>query len=222
MLASDVNNPEFVGAVTNPDALLFVEFYWHTPIDKWGSEEASAKAGRRVVVNMKKIDYDEHGVAKKTKEDLKIPYVRIMKPGDQTSIVEVAVREDHKQRWPQQWLYWQMAEGLVDEGKNIPGWPIEQWPHMDTMPDELRNLKFMRFYTVEQIAGASDAQIQRIGLGGMGLREQARVDLRNKMAKDLNAGIKERDAIIEEQGKALKALQDQMAQVLEQVTKPKK
>jgi hypothetical protein len=220
MLASDLNNPEFVGAV-NPDALLFVEFYWHTPVDKWGSEEASVAAGRRVVVNMKKMKVEPNGKATKTDEDLKLPYIRIMKPGDQTSIVETAVREDHKQRWPQQWLYWQMAEGLVDDGAGIPGWKIDDWTHLDGQPTLLRDLKYMRFYTVEMIAGASDAQVQKMGIGGAGLRQQAAHDLRGKLAKTLNADIAARDAQIADQAAAIKKMQDDMAILMEQATKPK-
>lgn len=220
MLASDLNNPEFAGAV-NPDSLLYVEFYWHTPLDKWASEEASAAAGRRVMVNKKKLIMHADGRAEKTDEDLRIPFVRIMKPGDPTSMVETAVREDHKQRWPQQWLYWQMAEGLIDDGKNIPGWPLEEWPHLSGQPTLIRDLKYMRFHTVEMIAGASDAQVQKMGIGGMGLRQQAQHDLRNKLAKTLNADIEARDKTIAEQGKQLEALQKQMADVMEQVTKPK-
>jgi len=219
MLASDVANPDFVGA-TNPDSLLYVEFYWHTPIDKWGSEEASAKAGRRVVVNMKKLTISPNGQATKTDEDLRVPFIRIMRPGDQTSIIETAVREDHKQRWPQQWLYWQMAEGLVDDGAGIPGWKIEEWPHLDGQPTLVRDLKYMRFHTVEMIAGASDAQVQKLGIGGAGLRQQAAVDLRNRLAKTLNADIAARDKQISDQAERIKKMEENMALILEKTTQP--
>lgn len=222
MLASDLNNPEFVGAVPNPDSLLYVEFYWHTPVDKWGSEEASAKSGRKTMVNVKKGVLDSAGKFTKTDEDLRIPYVRIMKPGDQTSIIEVAVREDHKARWPERWMYWQQAEGLLEEGQNIPGWKIEEWPHLDGQPTLTRDLKHMRFYTVEMIAGASDAQLQKMGIGAAGLQAQARVDLRNKMAKDLSTEIAARDEQIEAQGKALAEMQAQMKELLEAAAKPRK
>lgn len=180
MLASDVNNPEFVGAV-DPDAGLYVEFYWLEPVDKWASEEASAKAGKKVVV-----------------KGPKQPFVRVMRPGDQTSILETAVREDHKQRWPKKWLYWQMAEGQVNEGENIPGWKLEQWPYLEDKPNLLRELKFARFYTVDQVAGASDAQVQNMGIGGMGIRETARVDLRERVGKDLKDEMARKNQEIQE------------------------
>jgi len=180
MLASDVNNPEFVGA-HDPDAGLYVEFYWHEPVDKWASEDASAKAGKRVIIKGQKQ-----------------PFVRVMRPGDQTSIIETPVREDHKQRWPQKWLYWQMQEGQVNEGENIPGWKLEEWPYLQDKPQLIRELKFARFYTVDQVAGASDAQVQRMGIGGEGIRQTARVDLRERVGKEVTDQLKAKDAELNE------------------------
>ena len=221
MLASDLNNPEFVGAIPNPDALLFVEFYWNTPVDKWGSEEESAKAGRRVVVNKKKLKFGPGGHVEKLDEDDKQIWIRIMRPGDQTSIIERQMQEGDKQRWPERWLYWEMAEGLRDDGANIPGWKIEDWPYLADQPNLVRDLKYMRFYTVEMIAGASDAQVQRMGIGGPGLRENARVDLRKKTIGDLSGEIKARDEQLAAQAKAIKEMQEQMAALMENATKPK-
>jgi len=38
------------------------------------------------------------------------PFIRINIPGDKTSVVEQPVREDHKRRFPRQWLYFQMKQ----------------------------------------------------------------------------------------------------------------
>lgn len=203
-LASDLDNPNFVGA-TNPDALLYVEFYWNEPVLKWQSREASEKAGKRVIVKGQKQ-----------------PWIRIMRPGDQNTIIEEAVRNDHKARWPEKWLYWQMAEGLIDEGKDIPGWKLEDWTYLDDKADLKRDLNFARYYTVEQVAGASDAQVMRLGIGGMGLREQARVDLRNKLNADVREQVEKKDKEIEIMKKQnevlaeqMKTLQSQMAALLQ-------
>ena len=175
MLASDLNNPEFQGAVPNPDALLYVEFYWHEPVDKWASEVASQEKGKRVTVKLPRQ-----------------PFVRIMRPGDQTSIIETPVREEHKMRWPDRWLYWQMAEGMIDDQK-VPGFQLEDWNHLADKPELLRELKFARFQTVDQVAGASDAQVQKLGIGGPGLREQARADLRNRMGSEMREAMAAKD-----------------------------
>lgn len=202
-LASDLNNPEFVGA-TNPDALLYVEFYWHEPIDKWASETQSVAAGKRVVVKGEKK-----------------PWVRIMRPGDKDTIMECEVREDHKMRFPDKWLYFQISEGLIDGGKDIPGWKLEEWPALDDQPDLLRELKFARFYTVEQVAGAQDHQVQKLGIGGLGLREQARVALRERMRKEFASDLADKEKVINDQGKAIEELKAQMRELMDAATKPK-
>jgi hypothetical protein len=204
MLATDLQNPEFTGAISNPDALLHVEFYLYKPLDKWASEVKSAEAGRLIRV------YGEEQ-----------PFVRIMRPGDQTSIIETPVREAHKARWPEQWLYFQMREGLVDE-KEVPGWKLEEWPFLTDKQDMLRELKFGRYSTVEQVAGASDAQVQKMGLGGVGLREQARTDLRKKLSSDLNEAIASKDKEVAEMKSQMAIMTEQMARLTEAVTEKKR
>ena len=46
LLASDLNNPAFVGAM-NPDSVLSAEFYWHEPEDVHKSEAAGECAACR-------------------------------------------------------------------------------------------------------------------------------------------------------------------------------
>ena len=169
MLASDLNNREFVGA-SNPDEMLHVEFYWKEPIDKWQSE----KQGKEV-------------------RGKRVPYVRMMKPGDQTSIVETAVRDDHKARWPRKWMAWQMKEGLIEGAENMPGWKIDEWPVLKDKESQVHELKYLRFHTVEQLAGASDAQIQRLGIGGIGLREQARAAIKERSRAEYKDEMEARD-----------------------------
>src|SRR3990167_79580 len=171
MLASDLNNPAFAGPV-NPDTMLAVEFYWHEPEDVHKSEAAGK------VVRLPRM-----------------PYVRISNAGDHTSMMESPVLESHKRRWPDKWLYFQiqnnMVEGAVTE---IPGWKIEEWTHLN--PEQVRELKFMRFSVVEQIANASDAQCQKLGMGGYGLREAARLALRERMGASVKAEMDKKDAEI--------------------------
>lgn len=197
MLATDVNNPEFVGA-TNPDALLFVEFEMYEAIDQWSSEVKSQEAGKRVVVKKPPT-----------------PYVKIMRPGDQTSIIHVPVREEHKQRFPEKWLYFQLQEGLLGGEHDIPGWKIDDWPYLLEQPELLRELKFARFQTVEQIAGASDEQIRRIGIAGPGLRERAKVDIRERISKDVNDKIAAKDKEVADLKAEMQKMQEQMQQLLQ-------
>ena len=186
-LATDLNNPHFVGA-QNPDSMLAVEFYWHEPELVHESEQAGTLV-----------------------KGPKTQYVRIQAGGDHTSIMECPVREEHKRRWPDKWLYWQIQEGLVNQaGGDVPGWKLEEWTRLS--PEQLRDLKYHRFSVVEQLAGASDAQVQRIGMGGLSLREEARQALRARMGAETKAAIEAKDAEIA----TLKATQEaQAAQLAE-------
>lgn len=185
MLASDVANPEFTGP-QNPDASLFVEFYWHEPIDDWKYRTTGEKV---------KLP--------------RTPFILIQKPGDQTSTIRVAVREDHKRRFPNQWLYFQMKEGMV-ETKDLPGTPLESWEELKDKPDYLLDLKSKRFFTVESVAMASDSQVQGIGMGGLSLREKAKDFLRNQMNASVKDEIAKRDKQIEELRQMVESLATQV------------
>ena len=155
MLASDLNNPEFTNP-SNPDSQLFVDFFWHEP-EGSAPEPASVPQGRLP----------------------KMPYIRIMAPGNDKSVIETPVREDHKARWPQKWLAWQMREGLIEGASaDVPGWKLTEWDALNEQ--QRRELEYLRFTTVEQLAGASDAQLQRLGMGGIGLRLKAREAVKNR------------------------------------------
>ena len=193
-LASDLNNPNFVGPV-NPDSLLSVEFFMHEPEDVHKSE----KAGKVI-----------KGPA--------IPYVRIQNPGDHTSIMETPVTESHKRRWPDKWLYFQIQNNMVEGAAEIPGWKIEQWTELS--PEQVRTLQFMRFSVVEQVANASDSQCQRMGMDGMSLREKARLALRARMGVEIKQEMEAKDAKIASQDAAIAALQKQMQELMESITKP--
>lgn len=170
MLASDLNNPHFVGPV-NPDSLLAIEFYWHEPEDVHKSEAAGK------VVRLPRM-----------------PYVRIAAAGDHTSEMCSPVLESHKRRWPDKWLYFQIQNNLVEGATEIPGWKIEEWTHLN--PEQVRELKFMRFSVVEQVANASDAQCQKMGMGGYGLRESARLAVRERMGAAVKQEMDKKDAEI--------------------------
>ena len=51
-------------------------------------------------------------------------YVRIMAPGDKTNILDQPLRDDHKERFPRQWLHYQIQqnEGAAEQ----MGTPLSQ------------------------------------------------------------------------------------------------
>jgi hypothetical protein len=167
MLASDLNNTEFVGA-KNPDEVLHVEFYDHAALDSWKTNQTGIKTYKEAC-----------------------PFVRISIPGNPHSMIERAADNRDTQRFPRQWLYFQMQTGKIANAENVPGWQLDQWDELEG--EQVRNLKHLRFYTVEQIAGANDAQIQGIGMGGQGLREKAKRALAERNGAAVNLEVKARD-----------------------------
>ena len=170
MLASDLNNPAFVGAM-NPDLNLAVEFYMHAPEDVHKSEAAG-----------KLVRLDP------------TPYIRISAPGDHTSVMESPVLERHKRQFPDKWLYFQIANNMVEGAAEIPGWKLEEWTHLQ--PEQVRELKFLRFSVVEQVANASDAQCQKMGMSGMSLRAAARTALGQRLNAEVAKEMQQKDAEI--------------------------
>lgn len=172
MLASDLNNKDFANPI-NPDDLLHVEFYNHAALDTWETERT--------------------GIKTYVKE---CPFVRITIPGNKELTVERPAEGADAKRWPRQWLVFQMQSGMIANAENVPGWQLDQWDELN--PETVRQLKFLRFYTVEQLAGANDAQVQGIGMGGDGLRERAKQALERRNSEVTNTEIAKRDAKIAE------------------------
>jgi hypothetical protein len=137
-----------------------------------------------------------------------VPFVRIMIPGDKTTEIDQPVREDHKQRFPRQWLYFQMQN---NDG-SIIGTPLAEWCKAapeDFNENQMAELQIVKFQTVEQLATASDSQIQKVGMGASGLRERARVFLNSKN-QDKNSTELDKTRL------ELNELKEQMAMLMEQ------
>ena len=148
------------------------------------------------------VEFYMHQVSK-DKEEV---YVRIQNPGDKLNIIERPVEEEEKRRFPRQWLYFQMKNG---EGQ-VLGTPLADW-HKDC-PDELNKgrleeLQILKFQSVEQLATASDSQLQRVGMGSTGLREKARLYLTNKNKSESTKELEKTRAELDE-------LKAQMAELL--------
>lgn len=135
-------------------------------------------------------------------------YVRIMAPGDKTNMLDQQLRDDHKERFPRQWLHYQIQQ---NEGAALQiGTPLSEWQKDtpdDINRDQIAELNILKFVTVEQLALSSDSQLQRIGMGGVGLRERARQYLNRKNRSETNAEL-------EDTKKQLAELQAQMVALL--------
>ncbi|MDD4971852.1 MAG: hypothetical protein PHT07_20700 [Paludibacter sp.] len=137
-------------------------------------------------------------------------FVRIEIPGNTFSIIDTFSHEGHKQQFPQQWARYQNEK--KDLGDDVTGTMLSDWSILTAA--QVRELKHYHFYTVEQVALASDAQINTItpivGMSGFAFREKAQNYL--KHAKDSaivdaqSEELRKRDAEIE----ALKAQMNEL------------
>lgn len=140
-------------------------------------------------------------------------FVKIMNPGDKTNVFDQPATDVHKMRFPRQWLAYQAMKAGAS-GVTV-GTPLAVW--LQDRPDDLTDnqlaeLGVLGFQNVEQMASASDAQIQRVGMGGQGLRERARnyLAMKHRPAADaeLAAARSEIDAL-KEQMAAMMAMMQQ-------------
>jgi len=199
----------------NADSRLQVRFY-KRPVHQ---EQESVEAGRPIY---KEFDF-----------------VHICVAGDTLTEIDTYVLNSHKQRFPQQWANYQNRLGANDE--QIIGTPVAEWPLVSKSQAE--ELRAMKFHTVESIAGASDQQLQRMGMAaGMSpyaFRDKAKAFLNlamtaaetDKRESEIN-GLKEELAKKEQETAKIKAetdaklaqMQDQMAAILAAVgeKKPRK
>lgn len=101
-------------------------------------------------------------------------YVSILSPGSLLSKIERQASDIDKQRFPKQWMSYQN-----NQQAETTGTPVDEWPSITRT--QVEELKALKFYSVEQIAAASDAQINSIP-HGFELRRKAAAYIAN--AKD--------------------------------------
>jgi hypothetical protein len=140
-----------------------------------------------------------------------IEHVRIMVPGDKTTVIDVAVEEEHRMRFPTQYEKFKKQMSQAPDGT-----PLEQWPQL--VGSQVMELKALGILNVEQLAELSDASLQKF-MGGFELKRKAVAFL--AVAKDTaeaqkfateNAELKETLAELREtlklQGAQIEALRD--------------
>lgn len=185
-LASDIYDPD-TGLDHGGDAGLHVEFYDRKVIDK-----ASPDANRPEDIERMMV------------------YCRIIVPGDKTFAHDQPVRDQDKARFPRHWMAFQMKnakQGPAGFGTSLDQWSADEPSVINE--NQRVELFHLGFQTTEQVAMATDAQLQRMPLGAVGLRQAARRYLQNK-AKGNADGEQE----------AMKAEMAEMRALIEKLSNP--
>jgi len=176
MLASDVNNPSFVGA-TDPDSVMVARFYKKAVKNNFKSKQE----GRPIFEDKIYVEYYAAG---------------------QTQLkMDVPAYDHHMQRFAKQWAYYQSTQ---KEDGGGAGTPLSQWPILS--PADVENLRGMKIFTIENIAGLSDNGLSVLGMGLAGMAAhvlRARAQAYLGAAKD--------SALPQKQAEDIEAMKKQIA-----------
>ena len=112
---------------------------------------------------------------------------------------------------------------MQNNNAEVIGVPLIQWVKDD--PEnfndmQMAELQIFKFQTVEQVATATDNQLQRIGMGAMGLRELARRYLAVKNQSSSQTEIEHTKSELAEVKQQMAALIAQMSE--KKVGRPRK
>lgn len=146
-----------------------------------------------------------------------VTMVRIMIPGNALSIIDTIAGEHHKGNYPKEW-----ARYLNDKtDDNIQGTLLRDWAIL--RPNQVKELNHFHFYTVEQVANASDEQIGKVamiaGMGPHAFRDKARQYL--KVAKD-SATVQHQDEELRKRDQEIDALKQQMTELMASLNSDRK
>lgn len=96
-----------------------------------------------------------------------VPFIKIVVPGDVNNIIERKATKEDEAKFPKAWARYKAQESDAHEGT-----PLEQWPQMSR--SLVKEAKFFEIHTVEQLAGLSDINVSKMGMGYLELRNKAK------------------------------------------------
>lgn len=139
------------------------------------------------------------------------PYVEISNPGDRSNVVDRAVRDFDKERYPRQWLAF-IANKPQDAAS---GTLLTAWGQLT--PAVIEDLRYFKITTVEQLAGVTDGNLGAMGIGARKHRQQAQefIEAAKSAAPLMRAqqALEEKEARIAALENALKEQGDRMERI---------
>ena len=178
--------------VNNPDSRLNVKFY-----QKAIQNEFKTALEGRPIMEMR-------------------DFIIIEVPGNTLSVIDTFAAEEHKSRFPVQWARYQNEKTDGD----IEGTLLHDWPVLNAAV--AAELKHFKFYTVEQIAQASDAQLNTLGMAAgmspLALRDKAKAYLGS--AKD-TALVQQQADELSKRDEIIARMEAQIAELAQQANKSK-
>ena len=132
-----------------------------------------------------------------------VTYIEISTPGDDKNIIDLPLRDDHIQRFKARYEhYLKHGEDAEHGGVSLSKWALLQ-------PSQVEMLRAVKFYTVEQVAGASDQQIMSVGMivgmAGASFRDRARQYLTSLRSESQNDALAAQSAARDKEIEDLRA-----------------
>ena len=178
--------------VNNPDSQLNVKFY-----QKAIQNEFKTALEGRPIMEMR-------------------DFIIIEVPGNTLSVIDTFAAQEHKDRFPVQYARYMNEKTDGD----IEGTLLHDWPVLNAAV--AAELKHFKFYTVEQIAQASDAQLNTLGMAAgmspLALRDKAKAYLGS--AKD-TALVQQQADELSKRDEIIARMEAQIAELAQQANKPK-
>lgn len=140
-------------------------------------------------------------------------YVKIIVPGDTTSIVHRPVREMDIERWPRQYQAFKLGR------EQQQGYPLSDWPYITRA--QVDELAYFKIQTVEQLSTVSDAVAQKF-VGINQLRDKAKAYLEQIKGEGPSAKLQAEIAQRDEQIQALQAQLEETMNAVRELQKTKK
>lgn len=145
-------------------------------------------------------------------DDVVLTRIRI--PGDATTEICRPLLEEDKRRFPLQWAHFINKQG---QSEAVTGTPIAELPGISKAVVE--NLRALKFYTVEQVAQASDAAVSNlqmtVGMAPLAFRERCQRYLaaanQNVVSSRYEHELAERDAKLAAMQGMIKQMQETLA-----------
>jgi hypothetical protein len=178
--------------LNNPDSRLNVKFYQRAIENQF----KSALEGRPI---MEMRDF-----------------IIIEVPGDNLTVIDTFAVDEHKKRFPIQWARYDNEKTDGD----VEGTLLHDWPVLNAAV--AAELKHFRFYTVEQIAEASDAQLNTLGMAAgmspLALRDKAKAFLSTAKGSAL---VQQQADELRKRDDELLAIKAQLAELTKTMNQPK-
>ncbi len=134
-------------------------------------------------------------------------FITIQHPGDNNHVIERFAADADAAEFPRQWAAFQAGTAAIPEGTLLS-------ILFPDGPEIVENLKYFKVFTIEQLAGLTDTQIQAIGMGGRKMSQDAQAYLKAAAGGSDFAQMRDRMGKLENAVKArddkIKALDDEL------------